>query len=754
MSRFYAVESSYSVTGSQADHRHPLPSGAVAQAVWALAARLVLDEHVALPAAAASLRPLLEQAHKHGEHLPFVARMAADLAAHAGHGLITCGPSQPAGVHALVAVLNAALGNAGATVTYTAAPEAGRPTHADAVRSLADLLGRNRVDTLVILGGNPVYDAPADLKLAEVLGKAKTRIHLSLHRNETSRACTWHVPRAHYLEAWSDARSWDGTWTLTQPLLLPLFGGKTAAELLALLAGGQTPDPQALVRAAFDSGPGGGTGAWERAVHDGFAAGTAFAEAQPSLSPAAWSPRAADFEWTAPSGSSVELTFLPDPCLLDGRFANNAWLQELPDPVTKLAWDNAALMSPATAKGLGVTQDDVVRVSVGDRSVELPVHLMPGHAAGSVGIALGYGRKAGGYVAVPDHPGKEGGGFDAYPLRTAETLWTAGASVTKTGATYKLVSTQSHHAIFNAEQGRGAARRMPELYREGTLAEFREHPDFAKHRIHHPPLESLWNEHEYPDRKWGMTFDLSACTGCSACVVACQAENNTSVVGKAEVAMGREMHWIRIDRYFTGDLEDARMLHQPVTCHQCENAPCEQVCPVAATVHSHEGLNDMVYNRCVGTRYCSNNCPYKVRRFNWFNNSDRKYNNPELFKMQRNPDVTVRARGVMEKCTYCVQRIKAATIPARNERRPLKDGEIVPACAQTCPTQAIVFGDLNDPESAVRKSQENPRSYAMLAELNVKPRTQYLAKVWNPAGGGASHGGDHHAAAGHAGGRG
>jgi molybdopterin-containing oxidoreductase family iron-sulfur binding subunit len=358
-------------------------------------------------------------------------------------------------------------------------------------------------------------------------------------------------------------------------------------------------------------------------------------------------------------------------------------------------------------------------------------------------------------VAVPESRGREGGGFDAYPLRTTDALWTAsGVTLAKTGATYPLVGTQSHHAIFNPEQGRGQARRLPELYREGTLAEFREHPDFAKHRIHHPPLESLWKEHEYPDRKWGMTIDLSACIGCAACVVACQAENNTAVVGKREVSVGREMHWIRIDRYFTGDLEDARMLHQPVTCHQCENAPCEQVCPVAATVHSHEGLNDMIYNRCVGTRYCSNNCPYKVRRFNWFNNSDNKYNKPDLFRMQRNPDVTVRARGVMEKCTYCVQRIKAVTIPARNERRPLKDGEIVPACAQTCPTRAIEFGDLNDPGSRVRRAQDNPRSYAMLAELNVKPRTQYLAKVWNPADGGEPHGGGHHASAAHAGGRG
>jgi len=748
MSRLHVVESAYSVTGSQADHRHPLPSGRIPQAAWALAAELVLRKGVALPSELGYLRAKLEQAHGSTEHLSFVAELAEDLAAHRGHGLVTCGPTQPPGVHALVHVLNAALGNTGTTVTYTPEPDADRPSHVDALRDLVDALGRNRVDTVLILGGNPVHDAPADLDFATALARAKESVHLSLHRNETSAACTWHLPRAHYLEAFSDGRSWDGTVTLAQPLIRPFYGGRTPAELLALLADGTAPaDAQELVRAAFDQRFPGGEDAWNRALRDGFVAGSAWSEIRPGFGRATWDPRASDFEWAEP-GESVEVAFRQDLSVHDGRFANNAWLQELPDPLTKLTWDNAALVNPITARERGIGQGDVVRLARDGRTLELPVLLMPGQVRGSVTVVLGYGRRQGGGVAVPDSDG-HGGGFDVYPLRVSGALWTLpGVEMTRTGKRYPLSTTQNHHAIFNEQQGKGEAHRLPEIYREATLGEYREHPEFAKHLVHHPPLRSLWEEHSYETgHRWGMTIDLSACIGCGACTVACQAENNIPVVGKSEVSRGREMHWIRVDRYFRGDLDEPRMVHQPVPCQQCENAPCEQVCPVAATVHSREGLNDMVYNRCVGTRYCSNNCPYKVRRFNWFNNTDQKYNRPPLFRMQRNPDVTVRSRGVMEKCTYCVQRIKAVTIPAKNERRPVRDGEIVPACAQTCPTQAIVFGDLNDPASRVRASQEHARSYALLEELNVKPRTRYLARVTNPSGEAAGHAGDHHAEA-------
>jgi molybdopterin-containing oxidoreductase family iron-sulfur binding subunit len=748
MCRLFVLESAYSVTGSQADHRQAVPPGALPQIAWALAARL-FESGVELPAEFGGLRPLLAEARAHGEHWPFVERIAAELAERRGHGLVACGPTQPAGVHALVHVMNAALGNAGRTVTYTADPVGDRRSHAESIAALAAELQAGRVDALLVLGGNPAFDAPADLDFEAAMRKAGTQLHVSLHRNETSLACTWHAPRAHYLEAWGDARSWDGTYTLTQPLIQPLFGGRTPSELLSFLLEERPADGLAQTRAAYDAAIGGGDAGWSRAVHDGFAAGSASPAVEPAFAAGLWTPSSSDFEWRAPSGGTVEVALRASATLYDGRFANHPWLMELPDPMTKLTWDNAAVMSPQTARSLGVSQGDLVRLSRGGRTLELPVYLLPGLAQGSVTVSVGWGRRAGGAVAVPQQRRREGGGFDAYALRTSDALWTVqGVEIAAAGGRYPLSSTQSHHAIFNPEQGRGQSRRLPELYREATLAEYREHPDFARHVVHHPPLVSLWKEHDYSTgHRWGMTIDLSACIGCGACVVACQAENNSPTVGKAEVARGREMHWIRVDRYFHGDPDHPRAMHQPVPCQQCENAPCEQVCPVAATVHSSEGLNDMVYNRCVGTRYCSNNCPYKVRRFNWFNNTDRKYNRPELFKMQRNPDVTVRARGVMEKCTYCIQRIKAVTIPAKNERRAVRDGEIVPACAQTCPTQAISFGDLNDAASVVRRNQDDARAYAMLAELNVKPRTWYMAKVRNPASGEHAEPAGHHAGA-------
>jgi molybdopterin-containing oxidoreductase family iron-sulfur binding subunit len=598
------------------------------------------------------------------------------------------------------------------------------------------------VKTLVILGGNPVYDAPADLAFADALAKVPLSMHLSLHEDETSRMCAWHLPRAHALESWGDARGWDGTVVVAQPLIEPLFDGRTPAELVASLAEGRAIPGRDLVRRTWETRYAGtpSEAGWHKVVHDGFVAGSAWTQSAPGFEGTA--PFAREEDLSEPA-AGIDLVFLADAKVYDGRFANNGWLQEFPDPMSKITWDNAALVSPATAKEWGVAQGNRIRVSRGAQNLDLPVFLMPGQAPNTVAVALGYGRRAGGRLS-------EGVGVDVHALRTSDAMHVAsGVQVAKTGGSHKFASTQSHHAIFNAQQGRGQAQRLPELFREGTIGEYREHPNFAEHRAHTPPLISLFDEHKYDQgHKWGMSIDLSACNGCGACVIACQAENNIPIVGKNEVARGREMHWIRVDRYFKGDDEAPEMRQQPVTCHQCENAPCEQVCPVAATTHSAEGLNDMVYNRCVGTRYCSNNCPYKVRRFNYFNNQTgslelrqkRKEGVTPLEGMVYNPDVTVRARGVMEKCTYCVQRIKAVTIPAKNEGRPVKDGEIVPACAQTCPTQAIAFGDLNDPESRIRKMHEHPRSYAMLAELNVRPRTKYLAKVTNPVGGGAGHG--------------
>jgi molybdopterin-containing oxidoreductase family iron-sulfur binding subunit len=563
-------------------------------------------------------------------------------------------------------------------------------------------------------------------------------MHLSLYDDETSRASAWHVPRAHALEAWGDARTYDGTVTLAQPLIDPIFGGLSPAELLASLLEGRRVPGRDLLQATWQAQPpvGGASDSWKRAVHDGFIAASAWSPVQVDFAKSTWNPTSVDF---AAGSGGVELQLLADARIYDGRFANNGWLQEFPDPMSKLTWDNAALVHPRTAKEWGVGQGDRIRITRLGRTIEIPAHLMPGQTPGTVAVALGYGRRAAGRLA-------DGAGVDAYPLRTTGAMeFAADVKIEKGSGRAKLATTQSHHAIFNAQQGRGEAERLPQLYREGTISEYQVHPEFAQHRAHVPPLFSLWDEHRYDKGyKWGMAIDLTACNGCGACVIACQAENNIPIVGKNEVARGREMHWIRVDRYFAGSEESPAARHQPVPCMQCEDAPCEQVCPVAATTHSSEGLNDMVYNRCIGTRYCSNNCPYKVRRFNYFNNQTgslelrqkRKEGISTLESMVYNPNVTVRARGVMEKCTYCVQRIRAVTIPAKNEGRRIQDGEIVPACAQTCPTEAIVFGDLNDPESRVRKLHEHPRAYGMLTELNTRPRTLYLAKLTNPQTGG------------------
>ncbi len=726
MCRLWAVESQISITGSNADRRLPVRAADVPAVAAALAAALTaqgvsLDMDASLVARDAA-DPAVQE---------FVRAAAKDLAAHAGHGLVAVGAAQPPAVHALAAALNAALGNTGRTVDWAEEPDAARVPHAESIRELASAMSTGRVDALLILGGNPAHDAPADCDFATALARVKHTAHLASHRDETSRRCAWHLPLAHALEAWDAGLAWDGTVTITQPLILPVFGGKTAAETLALvLDGGNAATGEAMAREAFRARLGGGDREWRKAVHDGFAAGSDDAGSVPA--PGSGWARAADF---APAADGIEVVFRGDLKIGDGRFANLSWLQELPDPMTKLTWDNAALIAPATAAELGVQPGDLLRITRGSRTLTIPAYLMPGQAARSLTIALGWGRPHAGTVARRDSNG-HGGGFDAYVVRTTDALWTAtDATVEKAGGSYALATTQHHHLIAGVENAKsisGQAERLPWLVREADLSHYREHPDFAQHAVHHPPLKSLWMEPALTAaQQWGMSIDLSACTGCSACVVACQAENNIAVVGKSEVQRGREMHWIRIDRYFTGDPASPQVSHQPVPCMQCENAPCEQVCPVAATMHSSDGLNDMIYNRCVGTRYCSNNCPYKVRRYNWFNNIADQ---PPILAMQRNPDVTVRSRGVMEKCTYCVQRIKAVTIPARNEGRPVRDGEITPACAQTCPTDAIVFGDLKDPDSRIRRMHDHARSYAMLSELNVRPRTRYLAKIRNPDG--------------------
>jgi molybdopterin-containing oxidoreductase family iron-sulfur binding subunit len=722
MNRLYAVESTYSLTGSAADHRLRLRSSQIAALVASLESELTSRQ------AAGGQRPA---ATNPVERL--VRAVAKDLLTHRGHGVVAAGPAQPPEVHAAMHRINAALGNVGKTVRYVDEPNADRPSHVEAIRGLAADMQSGKVRTLVILGGNPTYTAPVDVRFTEALKKVPTRIHLSPYYDETSRQCTWHVPQAHFLEAWGDARSYDGAYSIVQPLIEPLWGGKSAIELVALILG-ESSSAYDLVRETFKQmAKGDFQSLWRQTLHDGLLAESRWPEQSPKLSaskPDKPTGPLPDGTW---DGKSLEIVFRRDWRLYDGRFANNGWLQETPDPMTKLTWDNAAIFSPATAKALGLHDQMVVRLNYAGRQLEIPAYVLPGQADGCVAVALGHGRVAAGNVGGSLEDKAPPVGADTYRLRQSKAPdFDVGLSVQSTGRKYVLATTQDHHAIDTIGR-KGQTQRLGELLREATLAEFQENPEFAKHAVHHPPLVSLFQEPKYEGHRWGMSIDLNKCIGCGACMVACQAENNVPIVGKARVSEGREMHWIRVDRYFRGDTQEPAIAHQVVACQQCENAPCEQVCPVMATVHSAEGLNDMVYNRCVGTRYCSNNCPYKVRRFNFFNyHKDLEAPDNEVLKMVYNPEVTVRSRGVMEKCTYCVQRIQAVKIHAKNERRSIHDGEIETACQQACPTQAIVFGDLSDPNSEVARLHSAPRAYGMLAELNTKPRTAYLARVRNP----------------------
>ncbi len=749
MNRHYQIESTYSLTGANADHRYAEKPSDVPIRLLQLAAALHAA-HVRLPA------DLVAQLGDLPEAPAYIKEIAGDLHQHAGHAAILVGPRQAPAAHAVAVALNAALG--GEVVTYTAEGDPQRGSHMDNIRTLAGLLERGEVDTVVILGGNPVYTAPADLDFGAKLAKAGLSVHLSLFDDETSARCTWHVPAAHYLERWDIVRGWDGTASIGQPLIAPLYGGLTPAELLDRSLGG-TADGYTLTRARFNGAFGSDQKKWESALHEGVIAGTAAARVTPTLS-GDWSAIVPGARRQA-GGEGYELIFAADK-LHDGRYANNAWLQELPDPLTKLTWDNAALLSPNTARDLDVRQDDVLAIEVDGRKLSLPAFILPGHADGAITLPLGYGRTAAGGVG-------DGMGVDTYRLRTSGSPYLAtGASVRKTRQTYQLATTQDHHAIESEVGNQEVFDRAPKLIREVSLATYKADPHAVAHLAHSLPLVQPFGDHAFPDKhRWGMTIDLAKCTGCSACVTACQAENNIPVVGKREIIMGREMHWMRIDRYYsttTDEMQDladpskVQVRQQPVTCVQCENAPCEQVCPVAATVHDQEGLNVMVYNRCIGTRYCLNNCPYKVRRFNWFWNhhgpyhprSDGEWAQQELYEVQKlgfNPEVTVRSRGVMEKCTYCTQRIAAVRIAARNEQREIAEGEIMTACQQACPADAIAFGDLRERTHRVAREQESDRAYVMLEDLNIRPRTKYLAALRNPlhdtpAGG---HGGGHDA---------
>jgi MoCo/4Fe-4S cofactor protein with predicted Tat translocation signal len=709
MNRLYAVEGVYSLTGAMADHRLRLESRQIAPFLAALAARLAPPDAGALTGAAVP-----------GVDPRWIDALAKDLLANRGKGLIVAGERQPAAVHAAVCALNTHLGNTGKTVSYYETKDAALPS-VSSLASLVAAMNAGTIKTLVVLGGNPVFDAPADLDFASAMAKTSQSIALGHMVDETSVKATWHIPRAHYLESWGDARAVGGTLSIVQPLILPLFGGRTPVEVLGLMAGGQDRPGYDVVRETWKPilGEAELDKKWNRVLHDGLLSGSELLEVVPDFTGKPLAELAGSGQAAGGSSSGLEVVFVPSSSLHDGRFANDGWLQELPDPLTKLTWDNPALVSPKTAESLGLASEDWVRLDYADRSIELPVWLLPGMTDGVVALTLGYGRSRAGRIG-------SGVGFDAFTVRSSKALgFDTGGKITKLARTYPLSETQEHGSM----EGRP-------LVRESTLTALRSKPAAGAEPAEGAhgaasPHFSLWKEHAYDKgNQWGMTIDLNACIGCNACMVACQSENNVPVVGKTQVAKGREMHWIRVDRYFSGEPSGSPdVVFQPVPCMHCEDAPCEQVCPVAATVHDAQGLNVMVYNRCIGTRYCSNNCPYKVRRFNFFNFTK---DTPDILKLAMNPDVTVRARGVMEKCTYCTQRINRVKIDARLAGRELRDGDVKTACQQACPASAIEFGDLRDESSRVAKAKADPRNYALLEELNTKPRTTYLAKVRNP----------------------
>lgn len=698
MNRLYVVESTPTSTGASADHRLAVRAGDIEVFTAVLAAQLGVS--------VTGFNPESVKAHSR-----WINAVARDLKKNAGKSLVIAGEYQSADVHAMVHAINAALGNAGKTVVYTQTSDTNPQSSVESLRELVKDMEAGKVELLLTLGVNPVFDAPSDFNFLKAMEKVQTRVHHGLYEDETSNYSHWHLPESHYLESWSDARSYDGTVVTIQPLIEPLFGGRSAHEILAALLGKSGVTGLEIVQETwkaewqkaglaqpFDK-------VWKRTLHDGLIENSAFAPKAVSAKNAIALKPAAN--------TGIEVIFRPDPTVFDGRFANNAWLQELPKPLTKITWDNTVWISPRLAEALKVQNNDVVKIELNGKTVEAPVWVVPGHAENSATVFFGYGRTVSGKVGT-------GAGFNVYNLRSSVSPWQAsGAKFQKTGATHKISATQEHHGI----EGRDHVR-------VNTLEHHNHHPDWVNHVTHEYPAGQTFYAplKQSDDYAWAMAIDMNACTGCNACVVACQSENNIPVVGKNEVARGREMHWLRIDHYYSGSPDAPEQIHQPVTCMHCEHAPCEPVCPVGATTHSSEGINEMTYNRCVGTRYCSNNCPYKVRRFNFFEYADHQ---TEILKFLRNPDVTVRSRGVMEKCTYCVQRVNVARIQASKENRKIKEGEVVTACQSSCAAGAIVFGNLKDPESKVSKIKATPLNYGMLTELNTKPRTSYLAKLRN-----------------------
>jgi molybdopterin-containing oxidoreductase family iron-sulfur binding subunit len=723
MNRLYTIESTPTTTGMKAEHRLGLRASEIPYFTKALYAEVGPTDNPA---------PGYEWT---GEQQKFLAALVKDLKASAGKSAVIPGLYQDPSVAALALAINTALGNVGKTVTVSSEPAIPLPSDqlGDFKALVADL-NAGKVDWLVILNANPIYDAPADLDFPSAFNKANIVAHLGSHVDETGQISHWHIPSAHYLESWSDARAYDGTVSIVQPLIDPLYGGRSAHHVLQTLLDDPMVSPYEAVRTTWKdavSKAGGGDfeKGWRKVLHDGWIEGTTFT--------AAGSAKVAIHPIPAPiAKDSIEVIFRPDPTIYDGRWNNVGWLQELPKPVTSLAWDNAAIVSGATLEKWGLEEDDIIEVSVGTGRVKAPVIVAPGHPDNSITMYLGYGREFAGRVG-------SGQGFNAYLIRSTWGPFYAIGGQKKIDGKWGVAITKSHYQDHRGknltEHGNqnwsleGVEALGPRgIIRYATLDEFKTNPNFAHEGEGHDTPDmgtSLFPNWTYNEANaWGMTIDMNSCTGCNACIVSCYAENNIPVVGKQQVRIGRDMQWLRIDTYFEGDLAAPRAHFQPMACQHCENAPCEQVCPVGATVHTPEGLNVMVYNRCVGTRYCSNNCPYKVRRFNFLLFSDYE---TESLKLMRNPDVSVRSRGVMEKCTYCVQRIQEAKIVADKENRNVRDGDIVTACQQACPASAITFGNINDKGSRVSKQRAQQRSYQVIADQNTRPRTTYVAEVLN-----------------------
>ena len=884
-SRIYAIESMPTMTGAVADNRLPIRARDVEAFTRALAGAL-------------GVPGVSGEAPKAGiegqDAAKWVAEIAKDLQGARGTSVVITGEHQPPVVHALVHAINARLGNVGKTVRYTAPVEANPVNQTQSLRNLTSAMNAGTVDMLLVLGSNAAYNAPADLKFAAALEKLsrdknKFTAHLGHYFDETARLCQWHIPQAHYLEAWGDARAFDGTISIQQPLIVPIYeAARSPIEVMAALLAPSTsaaiqtlPSGYEIVRNYWMSQRGGTTGGatasgngtrvedspspissqrtgvsnngaigvastsmggvrtgrgvtngapggfdkwWDRAIHDGVIGGT-------TLRPRTVTARNS-FPAPTPGATGIEITLRTDPSLWDGRFANNAWLQELPAPLTKLVWDNAAHMSPAmAAKNGNLRNGDLIALKTPNGSLVMPVLIVPGHADESITVHLGYGRTQGGNVAAGEEG--QGAGFNTYTIRTTNAMSITSGEISRAGGSYQLVTTQEHHLIdASLPQKPGQvdtfANRKDDILKSGNLSEYKsgEFPHGAHHRppsmyqpmwpsdistqnqwedvpgigssgyetkglgdshgkstthnsaaphsdpkvqgghgaqgdnIHHaekggaggrtlqdvPPgsEDGIDRSHSQKDKvvpqgwpkapnyaqhQWGMSIDLNTCIGCNACTIACQAENNIATVGKAMVGMSREMHWLRIDTYYKGSAENPTPYFQPMLCQHCEKAPCEPVCPVEATSHSAEGINEMTYNRCIGTKYCSNNCPYKVRRFNFLQFADQQ---TPTIQMMRNPDVTVRSRGVMEKCTFCVQRVNQARIQAEREERAIKDGEVLTACQQACPTNTIIFGNLIEKDSKVRNLRHNDLAFAVLPELSTHPRVTYLAQIRNP----------------------